>query len=852
MKLVILFILSLITSSFGAEWVRKQDDLNYIPGDLRYYNRSACAKRSLYPTKSVFMLVDNVNIAKSVFRLSKRLGLDSKATTDLGIKKFRYSLTKILQLTAEKILKKELPLIPLKATGEMAELLSSCENDNCTALYQYLETNWLKSSQSHSGNLSSCRVVKKLSTLHSHLKVSKPDRVLLEEMAKETLQSKDIYQSCNDISEISEPEVALYQFDILVGNEFTSMGFDFWNTLKIYLSWAFRHAPEMEKLATPFDYLFKSANLEEMVLIFSNGCESIKPTSCSQNDLSLNNLSFLTQNAKDIEWNNLDMVKPVPEIEPNNLFSKPLPVTENDLLNLGNSESANEWVSNFRDNYIHVRGYNKIKAIRALNSLRLITDNLNSPGIMTRVSKDTNVLDQNRKQALYYLCSEYSLAANKDLMIIKKDLMRLREIKQLKSLVQNFNGDDIEQYWTLFETLAVEVNSFCKKLKQREIWDDSFELKKDGFAPWYRTLVYDKKFSFSEDPFISLPSSERPYLSLKSGETICADGLHCARQVLDSMMSLSAVSTSLSTLLPENGSVVSNNMANPYVSHLACGAYDPWQKKNQIIYNTIHDLVQTAVFGTLPTPVYIGATIDPKRVVSFQTLVKEGMVFYDPTFNTNRFKLTLLADLGPLVGVPCAVSISGARLNPFNYYMFDGISLNSCKERERNETVVGEGGESVTSESYYQACASCAINLSTVASSASNINPAFRISFFLIKGLVRLAQDLRDPHDLAKDWVVTPHKVSLSYRYHGKITKSCTRKLIKGEDCLPKSCESSVVSALTQKYKISPQRTDFSCMKGTGRLEVKECTDPIYVNFNQFNSSEMKLDTKCALKVRNI
>ena len=90
MKLLIPFFMSLLMTSFADEWSRKDEDFSFVPGELRFYNRSSCAKRALLPTRSAFLLVDNVNIAKSVFRLSKRLGIDSKSTTDLGIQKFRY------------------------------------------------------------------------------------------------------------------------------------------------------------------------------------------------------------------------------------------------------------------------------------------------------------------------------------------------------------------------------------------------------------------------------------------------------------------------------------------------------------------------------------------------------------------------------------------------------------------------------------------------------------------------------------------------------------------------------------------------------------------------------------------
>lgn len=855
--LILMILLFSLPQAFGGDWARSEDDYIHVPGELNFYNRSACAKKALEPTRSVFLIVDNVNIAKSVFRLGKKLGKDTKTFTDLGIQKFRYSLATLLQITAARILNGSLPLIPLNQTNidkDLKDALKRCEEDDCQDLYKILSENWQKSSvrKIESGQYSQCRVIKRFGTLHSHLNISKPDKTLLEEMAKELQKPQDYMQSCGDFSKIGEPEVGLYQFDLKVDPiQFKTMGFDFWNTLKIYLSWGFRNAPEMVQLAAPFDYLFKSAHLEEMLLLFSNGCASIKPTECSQKDLTLNNLSFLTQGTKDIEWNNFDMVKPIPETEPNNLFSKPLPLTENDLLNLGDFQSSDEWVQNFRNNFVHSRGYNKIKLTKALNTLKLITNNVDFASALTKVKRDAARSDDESLQQLYYLCAEYSMSSNKDLSLIRKDLWRLKDIKAFENVISDLSGKDLEQFWTYFESATVGVNKFCRELKQRDVWNDSFTLKKEGFAAWYRQLVYEKKFTFSEDVSVSRRVNDKPYLSLKTGEVICQDGIHCTRQVLDAMMSLSAISFSMSALVPNASGISSSNMGNAYASHLACGAYDPWAKRNKIIFDFAQDMVQAAVFGWLPTPVYVAASLDPKRVVSFETLVKEGQVYYDPKFNKNRLKLSVIADLS-MVGVPCAVSISGSKQNPFEYYMFNGLSVNTCRERTRSDVVVGSGGDSVTTEQYRQVCATCAINLQTVTASVGSINPYVRMSFFLIKGVVRLLKQLQDPHDLARDWTIHPEKVALSYRRYGKITKECARKLINGKDCLNTTCEADATNKFVSQYQVSPTRTDFSCVNGTGRFEVKECAEPIFVNFNQVGDRKMRMHTECDLKKREL
>ena len=836
--------LSLPRQVIAADWAQTEETFKYVPGQIEYFNRSSCAKKSLEPTSSVFLIVDNVNIAKSVYRLAKMKKLDTVSATNLGIEKFRYSLANLIRIISAKLLNKTLPLI------KDERILKNCEAGDCLELDRLLENNWRASGASPDFKKhSQCKIVKKFSTLHSNLKVSKPDRVLLEEMAKEIQSGSEYASFCEDFSDMSQPEVALYQFDLKTPANFNEFGFEFWSSFKIYLSWAFRNAPEMIPLAEPFDYLFKSVNLEETLLFFSNGCRSIKSPTCAEKDISLDNLRFLTETTGKLDWSEMDSVRHVPASSPLEQFSEPLSLMEDDLLNLGDQQNADEWTKNFRDNFIRSRGYNKIKLSKAINNLSLITQNASGQLVTERVAKDVSTLSQDDKQSLYYLCTEYSIAGDKDLSFIRRDLWKLKDLKIFDEVMKEMSNSNMEMFWNHFSELSENINKLCHGLKQKEIWDENFELKKNGFSPWYQELVYEKKFNFSEEMSIKSPKNEKPFLSIRGGSVLCENGIHCARVVLDSMMSLSAISHNFSSLIPGTREILSNNMANPYASRMSCGAYDPWAKRNQVVYDAIHDLVQTAAFGFIPTPVYVAANLDPKTVVSFDTLVKDGKVYFDPNFNKKRLKMSLIADLGPFIGIPCAVSISGSKVNPYQYYMFNGISVSSCKETGNNSTVVSSGNDQETSKTYRQVCAACAINLQTITASVSSINPFFRAGFFLIKGVVRLVSNLKNPHDLARDWSITPNQVSLSYRYNGEISKSCAKKLLKGKSCLDEACAGPVLDSLTRDYEMSPTYSDFSCLRKRAYLEVKECKDPIYVKFDKEGST---LDTNCQLKKRSL
>jgi hypothetical protein len=824
---LILFLL-IMCSANARDWSKTESELKYIPGDLQFSNRSSCAKKSMTPTKSVFLIVDNVNIAKSVYRLAKMKQLDVVGTTNLGIEKFRYSLVSLIQLISAKILSGELPLIEDHKISD-----------------EYLAQNWEKSRKVNFKDFSSCRVIKKFSSLHSNLNVSKPDRVLLEQIAKDLDHSEDFFSACDDFSDLSEPQVALYQFDLKTKEGFHKIGFRFWYSLKVYLSWAFRYSPEMSALSEPFDYLFKSANLEEMVLFFSNGCESISAPACKDKDLSLENLRQFTHEANQIDWTNSDYIKPVPESAPNDFFTQPMPLKSDDLLNLGDYNSADEWAKNFRDNFIKARGYNKIKISKAISHLNLISSSIGPDLLFDKLKLNSLQLSEQGKQDLYYLCSEFQMAADKELSFLRQDLWKLKKVKVFDDILKDFTDKNLSDFFDFFERVVLNTNSFCSDLKQQRVWDDNFELKKEGFAPWYQQLFYQKKYALKDDLTLSSEITSTPYLSLSNGHVICQNAIHCSRLILDSMMSLSALSRSFSSIVPQD-EILSSNMANPFAQRMACGAYDPWAKKNKIIFDFFHDMIQSATFGLLSSPVYVAATLDPKRIVSFETLVKEGEVFYDPKYDKRSLKLSLMADLGGLAGIPCAISVSGSKFNPFQYYMFNGISFSGCKERSKNDIVVHSADSQSQQNSYRSYCTSCAINLQTVASVASNINPIFRSSFFLIKGIVGLVSQIRDPDDLSRDWKVSPLQVALSYRYDGQITKSCTKKLIKGKSCLKWKCERDMMEKFISQYQVTPTYSSFSCFRGNGLVEVVGCDAPIYLSQN----NNLQVDTTCQLKER--
>ncbi len=826
MKLLMLYFL--VTFVHAKEWARKDLDFKTIDTMIHFDNRASCATKAKLPTESVFLIVDNVNMAKAVYRLAKLRGMDPVKTTNTALDKFNQGLSSLVRLISDKLLSGDLALIDDKKLDD-----------------RYLENNWGKSFSSELEKKTQCNIVKKFSSLYAHLNVTKPDKVLIQKMAEDLSNIEESFISCDSIKGNHFSEISLFQFDVKFKQHTEIDGFRFWYSLKVYLSWAYRFSPEIQDVMRPYDFIFRNVDLEEMVLFFSNGCKSISAPECTSHNLNLNQLKLLSEEASSFDLSSYEGLKPIAVNPATDLTSMPLPLREDDLLNLGDQVSASDWVSNFRGNVLKVRGAQKLQLTKAMSQIFLINKVKSPDDLEKNISEEIILNPDGYKSDLYYLCSEYKVATDRNLSFLIQDLILLKDDQSIKESYSDIFDQRFDESFIRFQSLISKINDICLKLDGNGYWNNSLEVKKEGFASWYQQLTTQKN-NFTLERIVSshfIPL--KPVLKFKSGEVICYSAIHCSRILLDSMMTISSLAKSMSTLSAKKA-VISTNMSNPYSSHIACGAYDPWAKKNKIIFEFFHDLIQGVAFGLLPSPVYVSVDLEQKKLVSFSSLIKDGKVFYDPNYDPKKVHLSLIADLGPLAGIPCALSISGSRMNPLEYYAFNGISFSGCHNNSKVEIEANSAEEIRSSGSRKNYCAACAINLQTMSSSVSSLNPVLRFSFFLIKGVTRLFSNLRDPHDLHRNWSLSSHQIALSYRYHGEISDQCAKDLIKGRSCLPKKCEGKLLEEFTKKFHASPLESSFSCLTGKGVVWIKECQEPIYLS----NPRNLKIMTDCHLKER--
>lgn len=857
-SIITLLLLVISTTTFSQTldlWTKTEDISNDINiNNLDFSNRSRCALNSKLPTKSAFILIDNVNPAKSLHRFSSATNQESNEIIKLGVEKFRYSVYKLLENISDKLLSGKLPLLN---SDEFKLLSKECsDNSKCERLYDYVSDAWsgkldletIPSTIKETSQSSfSCYYLKKFSPIQAHLYSPKPSVTTMNQIAEAVSKNSEYMSECGNIDEQKNLKVANYQIDLTNLNEtiWNNYGFEYWSSLKVYFSWAYRYSDMQTKLSYPFDQIFKSVAIEENVIFVPNGCKSIVEQSCDTKTLSMNSMRVFAQSSSAESIFEHDMLEQIPEGPTEDLLTTPITDVNVDILNLGKHQDANAWAENFRNNFTKARGFIKLKLTSAVSNLNSIQDlklleNIEDDfkAVVNKVNDSNTDLRHKKllKDELYFTCSEFVVAASDKLSFIKDDFEILKDVKSVNSIVAKLSKFTTQDFFEYYESISSRVIAKCNGLYSQKFWDEGHEIDRNGYHSWYKEIYNSKSIAVKTKTVNDLVNFEQPLLTLsnyddtkRKSSVVCTNSANCSRLMLDSIIDLYSVVQYSSALLPLTDNVQTPNMFNPIGERTSCKVYDPWKKTSDTITDFFSNVASGVTFGLLPTPVYLTGNIDAKRPVSFDRLIEDGKIVFDPKFNKKRLKGSLYVDFGNLIGLPCQISFSGTEYNPSQYYSFTGISMNSCINRRQNNLTVTSGSEMDASSRSRAACAGCALNFESVARAASFINPFMRTGYFLVRGVYRLYQNLRDPNDIPRSFDVNANYASHAYRKYGVVTKSCTRKLSKGKDCLRNSCESSLVSGLSRFVKETVTATSVRSIKREAYFKVTNCDELITI-----------------------
>ncbi|WP_412474040.1 hypothetical protein [Halobacteriovorax sp. YZS-1-1] len=865
--------LSTLAGTKWNEW--KNLDLNDLDVELskvQLRNRASCAIDSKKPTRSMFIFLNNTIAAKAAYRLANRTGQDRATITKELIRDFRNKTTRLTQEIHEKLLSGQLPLLPhLDSENNIPvkyrTMLKECYGKlQCPQLNYYIEniwtsshrlkhrlydsfedSNYFNSKYIKDSNTYKCLKVKKFGPLQANLFGQKPSIQDLNRIAKQLSDIGETVDECrmDGIDTLENLQVAGYQFDIKNIKERywdKKVGFDYWNSMKLYFAWAMKN---LKVENTKYENIIRNSNTQDYILFSPNGCRSdIMPT-CNNKRLAENSFREFSRRNFEKEALELDILSPISEGVQNDLLKDPFANVNKDILDLGSYDDADAWIQHIFKNQTQTKNYVKNKLIDALTFYTLVRKRLDPKEVRDQLDFYFRNLDGNIiKNDLYYLCAEASVISDDIFSFTKKHIEGLKGTELIDNLDILFTDSPYNKIIDYYKELMDETRSYCKGLKQKEIWDESFEIEYEGFHQWYidKTRA-DQSFETFPDKHYESDALSQDFIIYKNGDIICRSISHCLRKSIISIIETSRATYYGDLFWKSKFSQPSSDLFNPYAERVACKVYDPYFKTKQVMTRFVSDIGQGLMSWFTPGVLYTRVSLTPGYVTSFNKMIEDGQIEFNKEYEKSKVNVELITEFGPLIGVPCAVSITGSNKSPTNLYHFRGISVGACVDRQGGDIIANSGSDiSDKQTDGVAACAACRINFEGISNTLTYFNSKLGPFFYIARALYSLYQGLTDFDNIPRRWELDLNKLKTTYQRYGEIPKSCRSTLLNGRNCLKDKEELAAVELI--------QRNELTILASKKiingyKFKVQECNNELTVMIDKHFT---RLFSKCKRK----
>ncbi len=436
------------------------------PSKLTFENRAACALDSKKPTQSAFLIVDSYNAGKQID--SWLQGTDFSSTFDIsvdqGLKLFRMSLTETWMTITQEILAGRLPLLKANADqrkieAKYSKVLTACgKRFPCAEMDEYLKsifTQWKNIPQTASAKQAyqsyfeldkfakrpellrgrsdpqaACLYIKRFSEFQSNLSHDRPDQALLQKIALASLSKNDLFTDCFNESDDLSSRRFILQLDIseAAKQNWNKHGFDFWYSVKLYFSYAWRHPEVILESVHPLNQLFKGLAIEQMIQLIPAGCQSIDRPECSQSQVSMDIFRSLGKIGTATE---LD--KPLPDRPEQVLIRDELAKKREDAAILPEHEETDQWIKAYQDRIIQRRGLLKQRLLLAVSQFELLSSSITSERVSNELSTLKSAMSSNPTlyKKMQVLCSEIDVAVRPDVNLLEKRFETTLQISQI-------------------------------------------------------------------------------------------------------------------------------------------------------------------------------------------------------------------------------------------------------------------------------------------------------------------------------------------------------------------------------------------------------------------------------------
>lgn len=873
---------------------------NRLNTNLNFTNRAQCALDSKKPTTSILVLLSNMDVGRSLYRLGKiRNERDISEFTKLGLNKYRYTVLSLIDIIHNKIITNKLPLLNSDLTLETnlvnyKNISEKCsQSTDCPELDDYLAGIWSESSKAKPNFTNqdrftnenflnvemksktkklNCSYLKKFTPLEAHLFGTKPTVDILEQIAKASSEVNDYYSECHDYKTQESLKVSTYEMslDIEDSKRFSSLGFDYWNTMKIYFSWAFRNSSEATQLAYPFDEIFSSVLIEDSLFMVPNGCKSLVSPKCDPATINQNSVRLFAKHDFKQQVDALDFFRPIPDGAASKILEDQFTVVNQDILNFAQFETADAWTDNFRQNFSETRLTMRKKFVSSVNNMTLIGKNLKQGQLKASLAEyfDAIINSKNKaldnislKSELYYLCAESTFLSSEELSYLRPKVENLGKLTFTDQATNSINSSTLNEIIDNYKEIATSVNELCGSFDQSVVFEPNFVVDRSGFNRWYIDTVFEGKIpSMASLNRKEKLTTKKPLIAYQLyskskdiKDIICIDSVDCARVAIQSIVDIYGVIIYSDLFLDIKREINSPSMLNPYAERTACKVYDPWFKTKASLFAFATDFTQGAISSVAPAVVYGNFDLQAGRVVSFNQLVKEGKIIVDPKYEKKKVLATVALDLGAMSNIPCSVSVTKSnKLDPSKILGFRGLTIRTCKEKEKNVVNVEVNNELGESQSKYTSgCLQCSLDFEHVTSAVSSVIPYGRTAFFMARAVIRLYKGLKDPVNVPRSWNVNPYLTKVAYDSHGgKIPNDCVRKLVNGKSCMKNSCEDSIVNTYRSNGYFLDSINSDDTWKGVASVKIKGCKN---INKIKVSSSrDQDGNETCNLSSKNL
>ncbi|MBO9666297.1 MAG: hypothetical protein J7501_05740 [Bdellovibrio sp.] len=842
--------------------------------NLRITNRAQCAIDSDAPTDTALIVVDGYNAGKLANSLAKSVGADPEAMSVQGMQDFRIAVSRLTKNIMNKLFIGALPLLPLNLKTSKLKNYNAvavkCEKKTyCPELNTYLAKLWDNSEgagvpwdkldnftgasfvQLKKVDRVGCMYIKKFSGLQGHLHTTDLDVASLQDMAQAYLAQDQNVTSCEDRDASLDSRNSIIQMNLKVGegDNFTNYGFDFWNSVKIYLSFAWRYSNIPAQVSPQMGQLFKSIAFEESVMMVPNGCKSIEKPSCDAETLSLNSIRELAKPGQ----NPTDSFRENPEGPDKGVINNGARSVNDDFLGTRSYKEASDWVENFRKNYVQNRGSLKSRLQSAIQFMNVLSGAMTSSQLteFVRPLALASTYTNSHRDELYYLCTEARLAGDQRLDFMKTGIDKIKKMDVMQKAFEG-SSKSLDELSNYFDSAATGVVSLCDNLERQNIWNvKGYTVDRDGFNSWAKEIL-NIPASNEVTPQFTPMAFGAPLLVWDTNKgnatnnVICMSGMDCARKMTKAMVDLYAVSKYADAFLPTSSTVASPDIFNPYADLKACKIYDPWFQTRRANKRLFADLTSTVLFGWNALPIYIDVDFTAPKVTSLKQLIEDGSVKFDPALTKSKMQYSILADFGPLVGAPCAVSIAPHSDKAFNFYAFNGISMNYCKTKT-DGTAIGETSGNVDNKDpkSHSYCGGCSINFVGVASGAAMtsgyalpVNP-IKLGIYFFRSIYRFVQAKKDKVNIPNSSDVNLQRVAETYQKFGFIPEYCVNQLGAGVGCYQNICAAKAADFFERYTGKKVQGLDYEGPKGNTdsitksvRIRSALCDGDVRLSFN--------------------